>query len=96
MFTANLLVVMGSAFKSATGKCKQSMIKYRRNRAIEKKKKQLKKQKSNLIDVKVKPSFNLPPGVVVDGPIPSEREDLEIRIGILRVRGTDPVKLKQL
>jgi hypothetical protein len=97
MFTTNLLVVMSSAFKSSTAKCKLCLLRYRHNSAIEKKKKgDLKKQKPGLIAVKVKPSFNLPKGVAVDGPIPSEREDIEIRIGILKVRGTDPVKLKQL
>jgi hypothetical protein len=97
MFTTNLLVVMSSAFKSSTAKCKRCLIRCRHISAIEKKKKEdLKKKKPGLIDVKVKPSLNLPKGVVVDGLIPSEREDIKIRIGILKVRGTDPAKLKQL
>ena len=67
MFTVNLLVMMSTAYKSASGKFKEWLL-MRRHKAFGDKKQELLLKENKNVVVKVKPSFNLPQGVVVEVP----------------------------
>jgi hypothetical protein len=93
MFMVNLLVVMSTAYKGATVKLKQYILKRRLTKALENKIQELKIKENKPVDAKVNSSQKLSKGAVVDGPVMSEREELKCRIGVIKIRGADPVRL---